>query len=200
MHFETGHTYHIYNQGNNRRPIFLRKENYRYFLEKVKLYILPFADILAYCLMPNHFHLMIFVNRTELVNIFPNDKAETNRTLNDSIGIMLRSYTRAINNEQNWSGSLFRKETKAICLSQAAEPSETWTTINRVKYIINDSNEINYMQVCFRYIYNNPIKANLVNKPILWDYSSAKEYFTSYSPKIINKQKAIELELIINDD
>jgi len=61
MVFETGHLYHIYNQGNNRQKIFFSREHYLFFLNKIKKHILPHADILAWCLMPNHFHLMIYV-------------------------------------------------------------------------------------------------------------------------------------------
>ncbi|MEO5582002.1 MAG: hypothetical protein ABIR66_04880 [Saprospiraceae bacterium] len=34
-------------------------------------------------------------------------------TLNESIGILQMAYTKAINKEKEWTGSLFRKECKA---------------------------------------------------------------------------------------
>lgn len=37
------------------------KENYRYFLEKYSLYVHPVVETFAYCLMPNHLHLMVRV-------------------------------------------------------------------------------------------------------------------------------------------
>ena len=61
MNFEPENLYHIYNQGNNRQKIFFTRENYLFFLNKIKMHILPHADIVAWCLMPNHFHLMIYV-------------------------------------------------------------------------------------------------------------------------------------------
>ncbi len=64
MIFEKGHLYHIYNQGNNKQKIFLNRENYLFFLKKINTYILPYADVLAWCLMPNHFHLMVLVKNT----------------------------------------------------------------------------------------------------------------------------------------
>jgi len=69
MIFEQGHLYHIYNQGNNRQRIFFSRENYLFFLDKVKKHILPYADILAWCLMPNHFHFMVHVNHLELPQV-----------------------------------------------------------------------------------------------------------------------------------
>ena len=72
MQFETGHIFHIYNQGNNRQKIFFNRENYLFFLRKIKIYILPYADILAWCLMPNHFHFMVLVNEIT-VGVAPSD-------------------------------------------------------------------------------------------------------------------------------
>ncbi len=107
MHFEKGHMYHIYNHGNNRQKIFFKKENYHFFLGKLKTYILPYTDILAWCLMPNHFHVMVYINNVELVvdeNGFTHQVTDSHlmsktRTLNQSIAILLRSYTRAINKQ-----------------------------------------------------------------------------------------------------
>ena len=65
MIIEPNHIYHIYNQGNNRQKIFFNRENYLYFLKKVKQHILPYADILAWCLMPNHFHLLVAVREVQ---------------------------------------------------------------------------------------------------------------------------------------
>ena len=57
MHFEKDKTYHIYNRSNN--TVFYNDRNYLFFLSKVKTLIAPMADILAWCLMPNHFHMLI---------------------------------------------------------------------------------------------------------------------------------------------
>ncbi len=52
MHFEKDKTYHIYNRSNN--TVFFDERNYLFLLWKVKKQIAPIADILAWCLMPNH--------------------------------------------------------------------------------------------------------------------------------------------------
>jgi len=52
--------YHLYNRGNNKEAIFFEAENYRFFLQRFIKYFPPDkAQIHAYCLMPNHFHLLI---------------------------------------------------------------------------------------------------------------------------------------------
>ncbi len=128
--------YHIYNQGNNRQKIFFRQENYLFFLKKIKIHILPHADILAWCLMPNHFHLMVYVHTFESS---VNEQSELN--LND--------------NEMANSVSLME-----------------------------------YPQACFNYIYNNPVKAKLVQHPEDWEFSSYRDYFGLRNGKLINKDRA----------
>lgn len=58
--FEDGGYYHIYNRGNRKLQIFLQDRDYERFLEKVVEYKKKFlVKILAYCLMPNHFHFQL---------------------------------------------------------------------------------------------------------------------------------------------
>ncbi len=59
MNFNEKEIYHIYNRGNNSQLIFFEKENYNHFLRLVKKFLLPNCEILAWCLMPNHFHFLI---------------------------------------------------------------------------------------------------------------------------------------------
>jgi len=63
MDFIENNIYHVYNQGNNQQRIFFNYENQKLFLDKIRKHILPYADVLAWCLMSNHFHIMIYVNR-----------------------------------------------------------------------------------------------------------------------------------------
>jgi len=63
MDFIENNIYHVYNQGNNQQRIFFNYDNQILFLDKIRKHILPYADVLAWCLMSNHFHIMIYVNR-----------------------------------------------------------------------------------------------------------------------------------------
>ena len=64
--------YHIYNRANGNELIFLKNENYRFFLQQYKKYILPIADTFCYCLMPNHFHFLVRIKSQEqLLSTFP---------------------------------------------------------------------------------------------------------------------------------
>jgi hypothetical protein len=66
MPLEEGKYYHVFNRGNNGDTIFYKPENYKFFLRRMEEYLMPFIEVYAYCLMPNHFHLLIRVKeRTE---------------------------------------------------------------------------------------------------------------------------------------
>lgn len=210
MLLEKDHLYHIYNQGNNRQKIFLSRDNYLFFLGKMKTHILPFADILAWCLMPNHFHWMIYVRETEIsknkyLNLQYNGNEAINRNMvdnaqisfNNSIGILLASYTRAVNKRENKSGSIFRGKTKAECLTQVkgTTPAYFNTAYGASIFIPDHTRE--YPQICFNYIHNNPIKAGLVKTALDWEYSSYKDICGIRNGKLINKERIKEFGLIL---
>jgi len=69
MQFENDSLYHIYNQGNNKQQIFFSHENYLYFLRCYKNLVSPYGDTLAYCLMPNHFHFLVYTNKNSIHKI-----------------------------------------------------------------------------------------------------------------------------------
>lgn len=196
MQFYKAHVYYIYNQGNNRQSIFFDRENYLFFLKKMRIYLLLYCDVLAYCLMPNHFYLMVKVNSVEVLFNSSDDSKSYDelklRTLNQSIAIMLRSYTRAINKQRGTSGSLFRPKTKAECLTQidGITPSFYHTKIGTQLNI--DNSERQYPQVCFNYIHENAVKANLVTSKTAWEYSSAQDYAELRNGTLVNKKLASE--------
>lgn len=159
MELNEGQLYHIYNRGNNKQPIFYSKENFNLFLRKMRVHLLKRARILAYCLMPNHFHWLVYIHN--------NDEKNVSGSLNKEIGILLRSYTQAINKRYHRTGSLFQQKTKALELS------------NR-----------NYALTCFHYIHQNPIKANLVDNMGEWIFSSYPDYAGIRNGSLIDKEFA----------
>ncbi|CAG1016960.1 hypothetical protein ANAEL_05923 [Anaerolineales bacterium] len=97
--------YHIYNRGNNREAIFFESDNYLYFLKKVKTYLFPVADVLVYCLMPTHYHIVAKVRQT----------SEVLKTSEVSLAMMKLSvsYTKAINKRFQRTGVLFQGQFQA---------------------------------------------------------------------------------------
>ena len=88
-----GDYYHIYNRAVAGNLIFIEKRNYWFFISKIKKYLLHTADLLAYCLMPNHYHLIIKLKDLGLPT---------------SMQRMGMSYTAAFNKTYKRSGHLFQ--------------------------------------------------------------------------------------------
>ena len=66
-----GNTYHLFNHANGYENLFTESKNYDFFLERLSLHVLPVAHIYAYCLMPNHFHLLVKIrSEKELLDHF----------------------------------------------------------------------------------------------------------------------------------
>ncbi len=193
MVFESGHIYHIYNQGNNRQKIFFTRDNYLFFLKKIKRHIIPFADVLAWCLMPNHFHFFVYVG--DGVSDSSNIAEKQQLTFNSSIGIMLRSYTRAVNLQEGRSGSLFREGTKAICVTQPQANPPLWFKSEGKTVFLSSDNETRYPNNCFNYIIKNPLKDGLVKKLSKWEFTSYHELMGKED--IINKKRIEEFGLCL---
>jgi putative transposase len=62
---------HIIQRGNNKIPIFLETKDYQFFLELLQeAHIKHPCQLYGYCLMPNHFHLIINPQLTSQVSLF----------------------------------------------------------------------------------------------------------------------------------
>ena len=66
MKLQDGFLYHIYNQSNSKKTLFKSDSDYSSFIEKMNQWLAPNCDMLAYCLMPNHFHLLVHVNKLSI--------------------------------------------------------------------------------------------------------------------------------------
>ncbi|MFI5144753.1 MAG: transposase [Ignavibacteria bacterium] len=135
--------------------IFFGDDNYLFFLRKMRVHILNHSKILAYCLMPNHFHFLLYTSS----NSEPGG-------LNSGIAVLLRSYTRAINNQHTMSGSIFQQKKKAKCLNK----TKLSTGFEDVKATYN------YARICFNYIHQNPVRAGIAKRMEDWRYSSFLDY------------------------
>ena len=101
--FLKNHFYHIFNRGCNKEKIFFRPENYTYLLQKMEDTCEKYgANIIAYCLMPNHYHFLA--------------QQTGDKPLSNWLQTIFNGYAQAVNKQQGRSGTLFegRAEHKMI--------------------------------------------------------------------------------------
>ena len=111
---ESGKFYHIFNRGINKSQVFFEEGNYHYFLEKYAQYVFPWVKTYAYCLLSNHYHLLVKVRDESELNITSNmDKSYTWHVSN-AFSSFLQSYTRSMNKVYGRSGALFETPFKRI--------------------------------------------------------------------------------------
>ncbi len=95
--------YHIFNRGNNKENLFIEDENYFHFLKLIKNHLATIVDIYSYCLMKNHFHLVLKIkSKKEIESILPINK------IHQPFSNLFNAYTKAINKKYNREGSLFK--------------------------------------------------------------------------------------------
>ena len=99
--FIKGFYYHIYNRGLNKQRIFLETYNYLHFLKLLTKYTSHFEiKVIAYCLMPNHFHFLL--------------RNDGDKDISGFMSTMLNAYVKAFNKKYNRTGSLFSHRFKSI--------------------------------------------------------------------------------------
>ena len=114
--YDTDSYYHIYNRGVNRRRIFIDEHDYKYFLMLLQRYLgkntnvddrkrrypnySGEVDLIAFCLMPNHFHLMIAQN-------------DSIKAMESFMRSLVTSYTKYFNKRHRRIGHLFQGPYKA---------------------------------------------------------------------------------------
>ncbi|TDO26789.1 transposase [Sediminibacterium goheungense] len=156
-----GQFYHLYNHANGSENLFREEKNYHFFLEKAGKYLSPYMNIYAYCLMPNHFHLLISIKEEkqlhELLSKSNSFKkmSEINQIqymynkISKSLSNLFSSYTQSYNRIYQRRGSLFMPNFKT-----------------------NDiENDLAFCAIT-HYIHANPVHHGFVKDIREWKYSS----------------------------
>lgn len=189
-------SYHIFNHANGFENIFMEVENYRFFLEKYQQYIKPIAETYAYCLMPNHFHLVIRIRRREVIDEIIQNKInfsnspnfskvsldfgkvkkgegvktsdiDIEKFLSKQFSNLFSSYTQSFNIMYKRRGSLFIKNFKREAILDK-------------EYFIN----------AIVYTHRNPIHHGFCSRYVDWSY-------TSYSEISEHRSDFVEIEKLI---
>ena len=170
---EEGYFYHIYNRGNNSEKIFFSEENYAYFLKLLTKYIFPVADIYAYCLLYNHFHILVRIKEKNEIEInklkFSTVEKPKEVSASRQFSHFLNAYSQAVNKKYARTGSLFEKRFERKRIS-----------------------DNHYLRQVILYINTNPLKHNLVEKPKDYKWSSYNSHISNAKTKLKRKE-VIEL-------
>ena len=173
--------YHIYNHANGKENLFENTDNYNYFLKRYQYFIEPIADTFAYCLMPNHLHLMVRIK--DIAHLQAANKSFTLEKMGETVivseltedslsfflsktfGNLFSSYSQAFNKQQQRRGSLFM-------------PNFKRKEIDSEKY---------YTQLVF-YIHNNPVHHGFVKQMEDWAFSSYNAYIFDKSTRVFKQE------------
>lgn len=196
--FAPGEYYHIYNRGNSKQKIFLDRKDYDRFLKLVFLCNsqedINFRDLLksnddvfsfdrgdalvdvgAFCLMPNHFHLLIKEKSDGNISLFMQKLAT--------------AYVMYFNKKYNRTGSLFEGKFKSehIDSDQYLKYIFSYIYLNPVKIIdskwktMGISDKTSALNFCKQYKYSsfhepgkNKVVEHIVNS------NAFPKYFNSY--------------------
>lgn len=156
--------YHIFNHANGDEDLFREPENYRYFLQQYYKYINGIADTYAYCLMPNHFHLLVRIKTKEAITThLPGFKnlagVAASNLLSKQFSNFFNGYSKAFNKKYERRGSLFLKNfTKKEILQK------------------------DYLSAVILYIHLNPVKHGFTRRPENWKWSSYHNFHLDRLP------------------
>ena len=188
-------SYHIFNHANGFENIFTEDENYRFFLDKYKEYITPIAETYAYCLLPNHFHLVVRIRKREVIEDIIRNKNST--SINNNFSKVWNFGKVSSSN----SSSIDNKEIEKFLSKQFSNLFSSYTqSFNKVYkrmgslFIKNFKREAildkkHFFNVVI-YTHRNPIHHGFCTAFTDWGYSS-------YSETIEQKSKIVEVDKLI---
>lgn len=157
--------YHIFNRGNNRENIFKEENNYYYFLKQYEKYLLDVVDTYAYCLMPNHFHLLVRIkNQSQITTSKVLETFEVVSRLTPAekaFKDFFISYAKSINKKYDRTGSLFQ-----------------------YKFKRKQVNDEYYLKNLVLYIHQNPIVAGFCKQLHEWNFSSYNSIVSDLRTKL----------------
>jgi len=100
-----GYPHHITQRGNRRQQVFFNDDDYLAYLDLMAQWSRKYkVDILAWCLMPNHVHLVAV--------------PQSENGLARAIGEAHRRYTRRVNFREKWRGHLWQERFSSFVMDE----------------------------------------------------------------------------------
>ena len=101
-----GYPHHVTQRGNRRQQVFYSEDDYLAYLDLLRVLTDDAgANIWAYCLMPNHVHLIVVPQRSD--------------SLAALFGLAHRRYARRINEAREWKGHLWQERFHSVVMDEA---------------------------------------------------------------------------------
>ena len=162
-----GSYYHIYNRGVNGMRIFRRKPDYQRFLQKYTFYCGKAVKTLSYCLLPNHFHLLVYIRENAQEPRRDGKPGMFRLNASVQLGHCLNSYAQFFNRNYQRTGPVFES------------PFE--------RKLLDDEG---YIQSVISYCNRNAVHHGLVKDIRKWEFSS-------YHATLNNDQSIIDVEEVL---
>ena len=183
---EPGKFYHIWNRGNNRENLFYSSHNYEYFIRLYADYLDPVVETYAFCLLPNHFHLLVRIK--SFLEVSPAGETSNTRKSNPvslAFQRFFTAYSQAINIQERRTGSLFEKPFKRL------EINTTRQLANLVHYIHTNPQKHGIIDDFRQYpwsSYNRIIRdrPSKLKKEEVMNWFSTKENYVNYHSRTID--------------
>lgn len=111
-YLQFGKIYPIYNRGINRTDIFLYPEHYTRFLWLYEKYVDPVAETYAWCLLRNHFHLLVKIKQpdeiVQKVKVKNGSEKLCEKIVSLQFSHFFNSYSQSFNYRTKRTGGLFQ--------------------------------------------------------------------------------------------
>jgi len=183
MIYQQGGIYHLFNRGCEKREIYHGENNYRFFLKNIRLTKdLYNVDLIAFCLMPNHFHLLVRQN--------------SDISIAKWIQKVLLGYVQAFNKQNNRKGTLFEGATKLRLINKDEYLSNIihYIHLNPKKAKLVENPE-DWSYSSYKIWFSNLKNSMIPNRLRQEFYSSNEEYqqsFEKYCKSIIWEKDEFE--------
>jgi putative transposase len=198
-----GRYFHIYNRSINGEDLFRKNDNYQHFLRLYDKYIEPIADTYAWCLMKNHFHLLVRIKEEKEIGVVMktltgSDVIETKPLTGFETTVRVGSDNTlsAVVNPDSGSNSkkpkpenqfshLFNSYAQAYNKMYSRHGGLFETPFKRIEVISEE-----YFRQLIYYIHYNPVHHKFVDELIEYPWSS---YLTTISvkPTKLKREKVI---------
>lgn len=156
----TGVIFHVFARGNNREPVFLESGDFQRFLNNLDRYQDKLRyTLLAYCLLPNHFHLLLRPNKYLMSNVMQ---------------VLLTAYTMYFHKRYNRVGHIFQGRYKSIAVEKETYLLELirYIHLNPVRAGIVESIEQYPWSSYLKYLTTGPGVPTVESSEVLTMYST----------------------------